>query len=346
MFYKGKKMIKKLKLSIFTLCFTIIIFNNFYGYYFSQKMIVCKPVIDLRSQPTANTANLPALENKFQITQLLLGEHIIAHEEFIDSYQTKWLRINTLQQEYFYEPLMWHGFPGWIKADGAIQIDTFPTYNLVIKSYLANIFDNQNNKIFTLSIGTRLFGQRYNESIWKITLPDKKTAFIKDSDIYFITPTIQESTEDLRKSIIKTTFKFLNNWYSWGGRSAQNNDFGISSVDCSALINLSFLSHGLQIPRMSHEQFLRSEPIENCKKLQPGDLIFFSPIKEEAKRMNHVMMYLGNNLLIEATGADFMVTRITSFDKRMGQPCNGLLNNGDIVKDADDDYYVFFGSFF
>lgn len=335
-----------------TIVFPISLWCIFYALVaqpeYPQKMVITKPLANLRAQPEINCATLPAgsTDNPLQITQLLLGEHIIAHEEFIDAAEKKWLRVNTLQQEYFYAPLLWHGYPGWIQADDAIPVQDFPTYNLVVKSYTAYLYDEQMARIQTLSIGTRLLGVKYSDALYKLTLPDNSTAFIKTKDVYFIDETIQESAETLRSSIIESTQKFLNNWYCWGGRSAQCADFELSSVDCSALINLSFLAHGLQLPRMSHEQFLRATPIQCCKDLEPGDLIFFSSIKKQSTRMDHVMMYIGNNLLIESTAASCMLTRITSFDQRMGHPCNGLLFNGDIVIDGDDSYRVYFGTFF
>lgn len=315
-------------------------------YRFPQKMVVKTPVADLRAQPIANTAQLPAgpNDNPLQISQLLLGEHVVAHEEFIDEKNISWLRINSLQQEFFYEPLEWHGFPGWIQADQAIAVDQYPESNLAIKNYAATLYDEQNQKICLLSLGTRLWGKKYNHDLWETTLPTGIKAYIKDSDVYYFDQTIRNSVNELRKSIVKTAQSFIGNLYSWGGRTAQYEEFSISSVDCSSLVNLSFMAHGLQLPRMSHEQFLRSSRIEDCSDLQPGDLIFFSTITKNPMRMDHVMMFIGNDTLIESTFADDKNVRIASFSKRMGQPCH-TIKNGDIVYDRDTAFYVFFGTF-
>lgn len=315
-------------------------------YNFPQKMAIKVPVTDLRALPKANSAQLPAADNDnpLQITQLLFGEHIVAHEEFTDENNVTWLRINSLQQEYFYEPLEWHGFPGWIQADHATEVEHFSNHNLAVTSYVAPLYDEQSNKICSLSVGTRLYGQKHNQDLWEIILPTGSKAYINNTDVYFFDETIHESVEEIRKKIVQTAYNFVGNWYSWGGRSAQYEEFSISSVDCSALVNLSFMTQGLQLPRMSHEQFLRSKRIDNCSELQPGDLIFFSTISKNPMRMDHVMMYVGNDTLIEATYAADHKSRIASFSQRMGQPCH-TIKNGDIVYDGDIAFYVFFGTF-
>lgn len=317
------------------------------GFKFPQKMVINVPVTDLRFQPKSNTAQLPAGpdDNPLQITQLLLGEHIMAHEEFIDENNISWLRINSLQQEFFYEPLEWHGFPGWIQTDHAVPVEQYPNSNLAVKTYVAHVYDDHNQKISSLSLGTRLWGEKYNQELWEIILPNGSKAYINDADVYFFDQTIHESIDDLRTSIVNTAHKFVGNWYSWGGRSAQHEEFSISSVDCSALVNLSFMAHGLQLPRMSHEQFLRSTRIESCSDLQPGDLIFFSTITKNPMRMDHVMMFVGNDTLIEATFTGDYTCRVVSFSERMGQSCY-TIKNGDIVYDRDIAFYVFFGTFF
>jgi len=315
---------------------------------FSQKMIVNVPVADLRAQPQASTSDLQLptsdLTNSLQITQLLLGEHILAHEEYIDENSTVWFNVSTLQQEYYHVPHGWHGFPGWMQANQLIAVNDYPPHNLVINNLLANIFDELGNTIYTLSIGTRLHGTQTTSNVWSVRLPDGKLAFINDSDVCFIQQQVHESNNALQKSIALTAIRFIGSFYSWGGRSAQNDQLGISSVDCSALIHLSFLAHGLQIPRMSHEQFLRSHKIELGSDLQPGDLIFFASIKKRSTRMDHVMLYLGDNQLLEATFADAHTVRLVSFQQRMGKPCSDM-KSGDIVDEEFDQFYVYFSSF-
>ncbi len=315
---------------------------------FPKKLIVTSSVANLRAEPMENDPDLkiPTNDrtNPLQITQLLLNEQAIAQEEHIDQNNEKWFKVNVLQQEFCPSDQNWQGYPGWIIAKNVMITESFPSTNLVVKNMQANGFDLNQKITHTLSIGTRLFGEKISENCWKIFLPNGEIIYMKNDDLYVIDSKVNESSEELALSIIATAAKFVGDWYSWGGRSAQNENMPISSVDCSALIQLSFLAHGLQIPRMSHEQFLRSNKIIDCTNLQPGDLIFFSSITKHSTRMDHVMLYLGDDKLLEATFADNHKVRIVSFKERMGQICHGTKSEN-IVIDNDDEFFVFFGSF-
>src|SRR3990167_494638 len=282
--------------------------------------------------------------NPLQITQLLCGEQVIAHEKFVDENKKVWWRVNTPQQQYFSEPIGWHGYPGWILDEDLIKVEDFMPHNLVICSKLATMFYRNDQRIESLSIGTRLFGVQKMHNFYQIVTPNREIAYIHTDDLCPLTEIVEKSADQLRASIIATAKEFVGDWYSWGGRSAQNDDFGISSVDCSALIGLSFLAHGLQIPRMSHEQFLRSQHIAACKDLQPCDLIFFASITKRSTRMDHVMLYLGDDQILETTFADEHKVRIVSFQERMGKPCNTIAS-GDMISWNDEEFYVYFGSF-
>ncbi len=322
---------------------------------YPQKRIVNVAVADLRFEPEqiSPQVQLPCsdLNNPLQITQLLLGEYIVAYEEYIDKNNCLWLKVHAIQQEKFVGPSGWLGYPGWIKADQTIQVDEYPAYNIVVHSMMANLTDIDAKILQTVSIGTRFQAIKVNDNLWKVTLPNQNTAYIKNEDIYVIVPTLQESIDDLRKSIINKAKEFIGNWYSWGGRSAQSKLFGnISSVDCSGLINLSFLAHGLQLPRMSKEQFLSSTEIKSGADLQPGDLIFYASVFKNKNYKNpllidHIMMYIGDNQLVEATFADDRKIRITDCDTRIGKACHEI-NSGEIIKYLGEEYFVYFSTFF
>jgi cell wall-associated NlpC family hydrolase len=314
-----------------------------------QYRIVTTPVADLRYKPEQMPQNLtlPAsdLANPLQATQLLLGEQIKVNDELIDEQNKAWLWINTLQQQYFDEQEGWRGYPGWIEKDQTKLVQNFIQPNLVVNTQLAPIFDKNGTTINTLSIGTRLYATALHGDWFTINAHSGTDAYIHKNNVYPIHNHVSESIDDLRMSIINTAKQFLGSWYSWGGRSAQNDAWSMSSVDCSALISLSFLAHGLQIPRMSHEQFLRSKKIGSCKELQPGDLIFFASITKKSTRMDHVMLYLGEDELLEATYAGEHKARIVSFQERMNNPCNGI-TYGESVGWNNEEFQVFFGTFF
>ena len=314
----------------------------------TQKMIVNIPVANLRYQPIANDPNitLPTSDftNPLQITQLLLGEYVWAYQSTTDAQGTVWYKVMALQQPYYHIPLGWHGYPGWIEAKNLIPVQEFPINNVVVKTQNAKLLDTNNHHIATLSIGTRLHATQCDQDRWLVSLPNKTYAYIQHDNLYIMQPTIQENIHELRKNIVQTAQQFLGNFYSWGGRSSQNNDLLVSSVDCSALTNLSFLAHGLQIPRMSHEQFLRCEKIQHAANLQPADLIFLSSISKHTPHMDHVMMYLGDNKLIEATFVQDHTVRIIDCNERANCSFKDL-QSGDIIHDKTDSFFIYFGSF-
>lgn len=316
---------------------------------YPQNMIISVPVADLRFEPIATDIDLKLptsdLTNPLQITQLLLAEHVIAQEEYIDDAGVAWIKVNALQQPRFLVPMGWHGYQGWMLKKNAIVVDSFPTHNLVVRTQRATIINDQAATICTVSIGTRLHGVIHAHDKWHIIMPNGTTAWINDRDVYYITPTLDEPVNDIRQNIINTAKTFMGSLYSWGGRSAQNPEIAISSVDCSALLNLSFLAHGLQIPRMSREQFLQTTEIDHGSQLQPGDFVFFASITKHPFQIDHVMMFIGDGMLLETTIAGESKARIISFKQRLGVS-HDTMQSGDIIEEIDDQYNVYFGTFF
>jgi cell wall-associated NlpC family hydrolase len=74
--------------------------------------------------------------------------------------------------------------------------------------------------------------------------------------------------------------------YQWGGN-------GPSSFDCSGLTRYAWRAAGVELPRVSRDQYSGTRRISRSD-LQPGDLIFYhSPI-------SHVAMYIGDGRVVEA----------------------------------------------
>jgi len=325
---------------------------------YPHKMVINVAVADLRSAPEAvlDHVKLPTsdLTNPQQETQLLLGEQVLAQEQFTDTFGKKWLYVYTLQQDHFSFMLGWHKYRGWIQADQATPVSQFSTCNLVVKNLHAPLFDHHKNTILTVSIGTRFMGIKDSvTNLWQVTLPDGKTAWIHDNDLYHVTPTIQETETTLRSNIVAAALMFFGTFYSWGGRSAQSDEWQISSVDCSALINLAFLANGLAIPRMSNDQYLTAHKIKHGVDLKPGDLVLFDPVHKDRNphHMTHVMMYIADDLLLEATFAGESKIRTISFQERIGKrpedTCSGDITQTILIGNTIDDteYFVYFCSY-
>lgn len=89
------------------------------------------------------------------------------------------------------------------------------------------------------------------------------------------------------------------NYYLWGGTVGPN-------YDCSGLVQHSFASQGIALPRDAYQQeaFVQpipnpgSEPIDLIPHLIPGDLIFFGT----PEKATHVAIYLGEGKYIHSSG--------------------------------------------
>lgn len=90
-------------------------------------------------------------------------------------------------------------------------------------------------------------------------------------------------------SVIKEAKQYLGVPYLWGGTSK-------SGIDCSALVQNAFAAAGKSVPRTSQAQYNATERVSRAN-LQPGDLGF---IRSNGK-VTHVVMYIGNNQIIESS---------------------------------------------
>jgi len=95
----------------------------------------------------------------------------------------------------------------------------------------------------------------------------------------------------LREELIKTAKKFMGIPYLWGGTSAD------TGFDCSGLAMAVYQLNGLDLPRVSADQFEAGLPVEP-QQLEKGDLVFFST--SENGRISHVGIYAGNGQFIHA----------------------------------------------
>jgi cell wall-associated NlpC family hydrolase len=80
--------------------------------------------------------------------------------------------------------------------------------------------------------------------------------------------------------------------YVWGAT-------GPDSFDCSGLMLRAYQAAGINLPRVSADQFHAGAqlPVHNA---QPGDLMFLAYDPNDPATIHHVFMYLGNNQIVEA----------------------------------------------
>ncbi|MEO1131562.1 MAG: C40 family peptidase [Cyanobacteria bacterium J06639_1] len=89
------------------------------------------------------------------------------------------------------------------------------------------------------------------------------------------------------------------NRYLWGGTVGPN-------FDCSGIVQRSFASQGIRLPRDSYQQADFCTPVleapptsDDMARLQAGDLIFF----QLGRRIDHVALYWGDGRFLHSSGA-------------------------------------------
>jgi hypothetical protein len=110
---------------------------------------------------------------------------------------------------------------------------------------------------------------------------------------------------DLRADLVKTARRFLGVPYRWGGTD-RNKGF-----DCSGLTMVCYRLNGLNLPRVSYNQFRAGHPVSKAQ-LRPGDLVFFAT--EGGHRVSHVGIYIGRGRFIHApcTGKRVRIARLAN----------------------------------
>lgn len=118
------------------------------------------------------------------------------------------------------------------------------------------------------------------------------------ADFYIVTPQEyaiasldQAHSGELREVLVQTALRYLGIPYRWGGTSDEN------GFDCSGLTMVCYRLNGLNLPRVSQQQYSAGRAIDK-EELRLGDLVFFATRKKGI--VSHVGLYIGENRFIHA----------------------------------------------
>jgi len=89
--------------------------------------------------------------------------------------------------------------------------------------------------------------------------------------------------------IINYAETFLGSPYVWGGTTPN------PGFDCSSFVQYSFAHFGINLPRVTWDQFNQGSAVSK-ENLQAGDLVFFSTYQAGP---SHVGIYMGNGMMID-----------------------------------------------
>ena len=170
--------------------------------------------------------------------------------------------IKKIFKDWCYGYLLTDDYKGWIETKKLGALNK-PTHKIISKK--SNIFIKKNIKqqIFSISIGSKITVLKKEDDWYKIEINMKKsvTGFVKCKDC----APIDKFFRDWKK----IPEKLLGTPYVWGGRTA-------SGLDCSALVQLTFLNLIQKFPRDTNEQVkFPGKIIKNFNDLKFGDLIFW-----------------------------------------------------------------------
>lgn len=305
--------------------------------------VVNVPVASLWTKPTETNAPyaypLFSKDIPTHATQLLYGERVTVLRE-----SNGWMEVQAPQQlGYNPDSNQWYPIQRWIEKKDTCDIANQPTPNLVVTTPWAAIFSTTKEiHMISLCMGTMLYGKPFGQS-WMIALANGTTGLINDEDVIQLNTIPFDHISELRKIITDTAHKFLGTPYVWGGCSMHHRiikDY-ITGTDCSGLVYLVYRTCGLAAPRNAHAQFIASKFVAP-QNLRPGDLAFFAPEESNYGTMNHVMLYIGDDVFIEATGKKGVErTRVVRAFERFGKPLKDC-NDGELVGDRDGNVKVYF----
>jgi peptidoglycan DL-endopeptidase CwlO len=98
--------------------------------------------------------------------------------------------------------------------------------------------------------------------------------------------------EGVARSAIQFALGELGKPYVWGAT-------GPNTYDCSGLILRAFQAAGIDLPRVSREQFGSGGHVP-VRQAQPGDLLFYATDRNDPATIHHVMLYMGDDQMVEA----------------------------------------------
>lgn len=258
----------------------------------------------------------PSKEHDFiQESQILFGERLVLLEE-----EGPWKRVEAVEQG---------SYEGWIHCESLKEFSENKNLEKLIvqKNWLA-IQVPQRGSI-KIPLGSILYGNEeadHYQTAYGRFSKQELMPFKEISDIQLA-----------RNQLVRRAQSFLDQPYFWGGMTPYDpQNPHCTSFDCSGLVHICYRLVGKSILRNSRQQY------SNCRQvseLLPGDLIFTEKL-QRPNYISHVMLYEGNQVLIEST-EDTMNIRKISFKEKYGQEVQNF-KQGLII----GNYKFFFGSIF
>jgi hypothetical protein len=210
------------------------------------------------------------------VSQLLFGD-VYQVEEIVEN----WLKIKTLDCDYvgFIDKKLWNE----MHEEDAAEYPALKKY--FVTDYLIFIKEFETNVTFPVFMGSSFpYPQDklliLGNAIFVVDLPEMRTL-----------PKHPNLTEQ-QTALLQFASGFLRAPYLWGGRTP-------AGIDCSALVQLTFKSINIALPRDASQQVTLGEQIDFATEWQVGDVAFFD---NEEENISHVGIICGKDKILHASG--------------------------------------------
>lgn len=213
-------------------------------------------------------------EGAEQSTQMLFGELAEVLEE-----QPRWKRIR-LESD---------GQEGWVDAKMICPMESkeYASYKETLKTVATVKFpmtyavSENNGQTIPLTAGTRL--TNYKEGRFEVL----GVGFRIDPNMV-----ITQAMEMNQENLLQAVRFFLNTPYLWGGKNALG-------MDCSGFTQVIMSLFGKHVLRNASEQVTQGETIDELKKAQAGDLVFFD---HQEGKISHVGIIIDAERVVHCSG--------------------------------------------
>ena len=167
------------------------------------------------------------------------------------------------KEAFVYGKLLSDNYEGWIKKSDLCREGKVTHRVSELRTFVYKKKDIKSNVVLTLPLGSNINVESFNNKWSKIKFLNFETSggFLLSNAI----SSLDHKVDDW----VNTAEMFINTPYKWGGR----NSIGI---DCSALLQISLLSSGIQFPRDTCDQILSSKIIEISRDhVTRGSLVYW-----------------------------------------------------------------------
>lgn len=209
---------------------------------------------------------------------------------------------------------------------------------VIVCAAKAQIFYDDLSPALIIPMGSLLYVQNSSDpDYFKFLDPSGSTMLISRKNVNAVEDLEQLDEHYLRAKIVAQAKKLIGYPYQWGGLCACEG----SGFDCAGFVQTVYRSCGKKIERCVNRQFSRSKQVEPSA-LRAGDLIFFYQSRQSFNKADHVCLYEGDEMIIEASPFTGAVTKVKSEDL-LGKKIIDFQNN-EPVSFAGATYFISFRS--